>query len=114
MEAVKQCKRGRIPQIEPAISLEEVLKASEKTELNLLFYEEEGHGFERPKNAPAEPTSIMMVVGPEGGFSADEVEQARSYGFAIAGMGPRILRAQTAAVAACALVQCLYGDMGTR
>ena len=114
IEAAKQCKRGRIPHIEPALALDDVLKASEQTALKLLFHEEAGKGFEEPIPAPAQPNAILVIVGPEGGFTADEVERARSHGFVAAGMGPRILRAQTAAIAACTLVQYLYGDMGNR
>jgi 16S rRNA (uracil1498-N3)-methyltransferase len=113
-EAVKQCKRGRIPLIEPAVSLREVLRISEKMTLNILFYEEEGKGFEPPNMASRKPESILVVVGPEGGFSSEEIDQARGHGFVTAGLGPRILRSQTAAVVACTLVQYLYGDMGNQ
>lgn len=55
---------------------------------------------------------MLLVIGPEGGFDRAEVERARAHGFATTGLGPRILRADTAAVAACTLAQYGYGDMG--
>ena len=56
--------------------------------------------------------SIMVMLGPEGGFTEREIEMARQSGFVTAGMGPRILRAETATLAASTLIQYLYGDMG--
>jgi len=56
----------------------------------------------------------MLMLGPEGGFTGQEIEMAENSGFVVAGLGPRILRAETATLAACAIVQYLFGDMGTR
>ena len=55
---------------------------------------------------------IFLMVGPEGGFTSEEIERARAKGFVTASLGPRILRAETATIAACTLVQYLFGDMG--
>jgi 16S rRNA (uracil1498-N3)-methyltransferase len=52
------------------------------------------------------------LVGPEGGFSADEVVQAQAANFTALGFGPRVLRNETAAMAAVAAMQVLWGDMG--
>jgi len=54
----------------------------------------------------------MVMLGPEGGFTEQEARAAEAAGFVAAGLGPRILKAETAAVAACALVQYLFGDLG--
>ena len=54
----------------------------------------------------------LLVLGPEGGFSRGEVERAEQKGFRPVSLGPRVLRADTATIAACTLVQYLYGDMG--
>jgi 16S rRNA (uracil1498-N3)-methyltransferase len=51
-------------------------------------------------------------VGPEGGFSDAEYEQAEIAGFKAVGFGPRILRTETAAIAAIAVLQSLHGDLG--
>lgn len=56
--------------------------------------------------------AITLLVGPEGGFSDVEYEQAEIAGFKAAGFGPRILRTETAAIAAIAVLQSLHGDLG--
>ena len=53
-----------------------------------------------------------MTVGPEGGFSEEEVARAAALGFHAVGLGSRILRTETAAVAAVCAVQLLWGDLG--
>ena len=53
----------------------------------------------------------MVVVGPEGGFSAAEVDLATAMGYETASLGPRILKADTAAIAAAVLMQYRFGDM---
>jgi 16S rRNA (uracil1498-N3)-methyltransferase len=53
-----------------------------------------------------------VMTGPEGGFSADEERLATGAGFHAVGLGPRILRAETAAIVAAALAQLLWGDLG--
>jgi 16S rRNA (uracil1498-N3)-methyltransferase len=58
------------------------------------------------------PQSIALLIGPEGGFSQEEVEQAQTVGFLPVSLGPRILRAETAAIVATALAQSYLGDLG--
>jgi 16S rRNA (uracil1498-N3)-methyltransferase len=57
-------------------------------------------------------SEILLMLGPEGGFSFQEIEKAEEAGFAVASLGPRILKAETAPIAACAIIQYLFGDMG--
>ena len=64
------------------------------------------------QNPPTTPRKILLILGPEGGFSDQEIENARTAGCEVAGLGSRILRAETAAIAACTLTQYLFGDMG--
>ncbi len=112
LEAVKQCRRGRIPQITPADNLDDVLSASNEYDLKIIFWEGATRAFDILQTAPQYPRKILIVVGPEGGFNADEVHRMQEYGFLTAGLGPRILRAETATLAACTLVQYRFGDMG--
>lgn len=56
------------------------------------------------------PGSVCVLVGPEGGFSPADLEQIEAAGFHAVGFGPRVLRADTAAIAACATIQLLWGD----
>ena len=54
--------------------------------------------------------SVSVLVGPEGGFSASDLDTIDAAGFARVGLGPRVLRADTAAIAACTLAQSIWGD----
>ena len=55
---------------------------------------------------------MFIVIGPEGGFTKEEVELAKEKGLTVASLGKRILRAETAAIAAVTLAQYALGDMG--
>jgi len=112
LEAVKQCRRGCIPRIEPADSLTDILTASTGFDLKLFFWEGAPLAVKLPAISLPMPRSILTVVGPEGGFTPDEVQMAQDHGFLICGLGPRILRAETAALAASTVVQYRFGDMG--
>ncbi|HUO67759.1 MAG TPA: RsmE family RNA methyltransferase, partial [Gammaproteobacteria bacterium] len=59
----------------------------------------------------APPRRIAVAVGPEGGFGATDWRRLDAAGFARVGLGPRVLRAETAALAACAVAQSLWGDL---
>ncbi|BBO92265.1 ribosomal RNA small subunit methyltransferase E [Desulfosarcina ovata subsp. ovata] len=112
LEAVKQCRRGCLPQIAPVDDFDAVIASSASFDLKIIFWEETLGAFRIPDTAPRQPHQILVVVGPEGGFSADEIQRARTHGFLTAGLGTRILRAETATLAACTLVQYCFGDMG--
>jgi 16S rRNA (uracil1498-N3)-methyltransferase len=113
-EALKQCKRGRLMTIEPVGTLQDVLLQARSCDAKILFWENQPQPLNRQKAAPqgASPEAIFAILGPEGGFSPAEVEAAVAEGFLTAGLGPRILRAETAAIAAAALLQFLFGDLG--
>ncbi len=111
-EAIKQCKRGCIMEIGDAVSFEEILNISQTADLKIAFWEDEL----QPLNAKlpgsdGKINKIYALLGPEGGFTPQEIESARDRGFVTASLGPRILRAETATVAACVLLQHLFGDM---
>jgi len=111
-EALKQCRRGRAPEIAAPVGFESVLEMGAAADLKIVFYEgaaSEGPWAMTPGGAVKR---ILALLGPEGGFSPSEIEQARAAGFHIVGLGPRILRAETATLAACSLLQYLFGDMG--
>lgn len=111
-EAIKQCKRGCIMEIGDTVSFEEILNLSQTADLKIAFWENEL----KPLNAELPRpdrniNKIYALLGPEGGFTQQEIESARDRGFVTASLGPRILRAETATVAACVLLQHLFGDM---
>lgn len=114
-EALKQCRRSRMPLIEAALPFEEVLKIHTASDLKIVFWEEESrpiHSQSTQLHGPLQ--KIFLMLGPEGGFTSREIEIANASGFITASLGPRILRAETATIAACTLIQYLFGDMGQK
>lgn len=114
IEALKQCRRGRIMKIGETVSFEEMLNLSQTYDFKVAFWEGELKPVSASLPFGNQINSVFAVIGPEGGFTQKEIEKARDCGFITAGLGPRILRAETAAVAACALLQYLFGDMGQK
>lgn len=114
--AAEQSKRHIIPKVYEPIRLEDLLnskkEASDKTEYNILFYENaEGivntkELLEQIKRQISDKTdmAINIIIGPEGGFSDKEIEMARLSGFHILSLGDRILRTETAAVTALSII----------
>ncbi len=113
-ESCKQCQRSKLPEIVQTLTFEEVLKYDRTCGLKIIFYEKESAGLQSRMalNPLPAPQKILLILGPEGGFSEQEIENARSAGCVVAGLGTRILRSETAAIAACTLAQFLFGDMG--
>jgi len=111
-EAIKQCKRGCIMEIDDTVSFEEILNLSQTADLKIAFWENELQPLNAELPRPDRNINkIYVLLGPEGGFTQQEIESARDRGFVTASLGPRILRAETATVAACVLLQHLFGDM---
>ena len=102
-EAAEQSERGVVPQVAAPIPYAEALRSAAPGAV-LLFERHDG----KRLTAMGPPPGIF--IGPEGGFSPDEVEAAERAGVAIAGLGPRILRSETVAVAACAVILSRTGD----
>ncbi len=108
-EIIKSCQRSLLPEISPVQEFAEVLQAPE--EVRLIFWEEERGGGLQAGLAGVRPRAVRVLIGPEGGFAAAEVEQALAAGFRVASLGPRRLKVETAALAALALVQHAWGDL---
>lgn len=101
-EAVKQSGRSIVPKIEePQPFAEAIARPGDK----ILFDADE-----QPSTWPPSLQAVTVFIGPEGGWSDDELHKARSHGCAFARMGPRRLRAETAAIVACALMAERYDD----
>jgi len=112
-EAAKQSRRGTTVRIHPVTSFEEALVQGKQADMRVVFHEgSEGSLTAEQKLPPRPARTILVMLGPEGGFTDGEIARAEAEGSVIAGLGPRILRAETATVAACTLVQYLFGDMG--
>ena len=113
IEASKQSGRATVPSVTQPFEFETFVTADERMDfLKLLFAERGGAGLDAPHARPeSRPTDIAAVVGPEGGWDDDEIEQARTHGWTIVTLGGRTLRAETAAITVCALLQHTFGDL---
>ncbi len=107
-EAAGQCGRGKLPIVSAPVSFSEAANrlAGDKT---LIFYEGGG----QPVSAVLEPTteSVSIVIGPEGGFAPEEVARLCEHGAVCATLGPRILRCETAPIAALTMIMAYTGNM---
>ncbi len=111
-DAARQCRRAWVPRVEKISDLDELWTRSSDFEVPLLLWEGERErplGTALPDDAPS---SICLLIGPEGGFDDDEVARARESGFVAVGLGRHILRAETAALAAATVVGFQFGDLG--
>ncbi len=112
IEACKQCRRNTIPKVYPITTWERILP--ELTgKVGVMLYEGENklslRDFLQANNLKGE---IFIIVGPEGGFSDQEVAKARDNGILIVTMGQRILRTETAGLVGAAIVLYEAGDLG--
>ncbi|MEF8833502.1 MAG: 16S rRNA (uracil(1498)-N(3))-methyltransferase [Halofilum sp. (in: g-proteobacteria)] len=107
--AAAQSGRTRLPSLAPQSGFREWLAGTDTAAMPHVLLDPRG---ERAPGAVAATSALTLIAGPEGGFSPDEREAAYAAGCYGMRLGPRILRTETAAVAALALLQGLYGDLG--
>jgi 16S rRNA (uracil1498-N3)-methyltransferase len=112
-EAVKQCGRSLVPVVEPPRPLDLALGEIDSHDVTWLLSGggapiRAAAGMERP------PARLMLLVGPEGGFEAAELDRAVAAGARLVSLGTRVLRAESAGLVAVALCQYLFGDLGGR
>ena len=109
LEAAKQSGRGIIPQVNPLLELDQALRQMQQSGCPILFYEN--------ATAPARQLlqsatgKIAILIGAEGGFDEDEVERAQVAGCSILSLGKRILRCETAPLAALSIIMYETGNM---
>jgi 16S rRNA (uracil1498-N3)-methyltransferase len=107
ISAAEQCGRAVIPEIRGASTLDTLLSEAFDG-LKAFFWEKE----RQPPLRSLKPASACLIlVGPAGGWEDEEVARILATGYQPVGLGPRILRAETAAIAALAAVQALWGDL---
>jgi len=114
LEACKQCNRPKPPVLHKVTDFKDLLSATaeDKYDLKIIFWEEEGQKTLQKTLGPSgEIQSALILIGPEGGFSDDEVEQAKKAGYQPVTLGSRILRTETAAIAAVAILQHELGTL---
>lgn len=109
LEAAKQSGRGIIPTVESLKTYESILRDFAEYDKVILFYEEGGERLD--KIVPASSKKVAVIIGSEGGFSKDEVDAAVLAGAAVGTLGPRILRCETAPIAALAILMYHTGNM---
>ena len=99
-EAAEQSHRQMIPSVSLPVSFESLLKLSSGYHLKIVAYEEEARnnkdGLPLLFRSLSKVQSILFVSGPEGGFTTEEIDQLRKHDFYVCGLGPRILRTETA------------------
>ena len=108
LESAMQCGRGIIPEVADFVDFQTAVNNTKCDKL-ILFYE--GGGAPIGSMGIKCKTAISLFIGPEGGFEESEVETAKSAGALIGSLGPRILRTQTASLAATAAIMFLTGNM---
>lgn len=113
-EAAKQSMRMDIPEIVELLTFDEALKEIDRHHLSLIPWEQERNISLKKvlKDIDQSITKVAVFIGPEGGFSPDEAEMARTHGAVPVSLGPRILRTETAAIAACSILMYELGGMG--
>ncbi len=107
VSACEQSGRNTVPQVLPLVSYAEALRALPDNHLQLLLSLNNARTL---STIHTPPTHITFMVGPEGGWTANEEQQAFDAGFQSLTLGPRVLRTETAALAAIAAMQTLWGD----
>lgn len=111
-EAARQCGRAELLALAPLLSLAEAIEGLPPGGTRVVPWEEAPGAPGLHALVPAHPTSVAVLIGPEGGLTREEVALATSAGFEIATLGPRILRTETAAIAALAAIQSQVGGLG--
>jgi len=108
--AAEQCGRAIVPPVAPTVTLDRLV-ATPFAGCRVVLLETPDH----PALAglTPRPRELLLLLGPAGGWEAAETERLLAAGFVPAAIGPRILRAETAAVAAVTVAQALWGDLGT-
>lgn len=111
-EAARQSGRIDVPEVEPVTAFHTAIAAAPKDGLSLILWEgARQQGLRGALPIPA-PNRITVAVGPEGGFSAAEIDDAKAQNFIPVGLGARILRTETAPIALLAIVGFAVGDLG--
>ncbi len=113
MEAAEQSHRGRIPQLEPILTFDSAVLRLRDFERSLIAAPSDEAVALRDalQGITRSPASVAVIIGPEGGFTEEEVTLACEKGAVRVGLGPRILRTETAAIVACALTLYELGEM---
>lgn len=106
--ACEQCGRAQLPEISPPLTLREYLSEVHENGLRLVLSPSADASL---ASLPNLPQQVELLIGPEGGLDEAEVSAAQRAGFTPVRLGPRVLRTETAAVVALAVLQSRWGDL---
>lgn len=112
ISSAQQSGRTIVPEIEEPVYFDKFMRQGEIHKGIIFFEEEMEENLKKVLGEVKDEKRIFLLVGPEGGFSDEEVDHAVQKGFIKASLGPRILRAETAAITALSIIQYELGDMG--
>ena len=108
ISACEQCQRNSLPSINSPVKIDQ-WQVNCDASLKLLLHHRTDQSL---SDMPPPSGQVALLIGPEGGLSEREIEQAISLGFSPLALGPRVLRTETAPLAAISILQSLWGDMG--
>ena len=112
-EAVKQCGRVVVPAIDrPRGFMDVAREVASEHDVAWILWEGGGRPLAGAAAETASPARVLLLIGPEGGFTPEEVVLAEGAGARLVSLGPRVLRAESAGLTAVALCQFLFGDLG--
>lgn len=106
ISACEQCQRNRLPQLSDPVVLPNWLETV-TSDVRFVLHHRDTQSLPQA----ARPASVSLLIGPEGGLSDGEIVLAKQAGFDALTLGPRVLRTETAPIAAITLVQYLWGDL---
>jgi 16S rRNA (uracil1498-N3)-methyltransferase len=113
ISAMKQSLRSRLPKVDAPMSFKQVLQQAVKADLALMAsIIKDAKSLDRVFETCKAPREILMLVGPEGGFSSQEISQALQEKISLVSLGPRRLRAETAGILLVGLVLFKLGELG--
>lgn len=111
-EAAEQCRRGAVPEVSTLLTWKQAVARCGEFDLALVPWEEGGEGLRAALERKPDARKIALFIGPEGGLAPDEVALAREQGAIPVTLGPRILRTETAPLAAASAILFARGDLG--
>jgi 16S rRNA (uracil1498-N3)-methyltransferase len=113
-QAARQCGRTRVPEVAAPLTFTQAVAEASQADLAIIPFERTGaeSSWKQQLGKKTGLNRVSLYVGPEGGFADKEIELAQAAGLAVVGLGPRILRSETAGLAVVALALFQWGDLG--
>lgn len=111
IEASKQCGRKVIPEVRAPLSYSHMLSIPSSESLRLILLEKGGKGLREMLKESKSKERVFFIVGPEGGLSQGEIEEAERTGFVPVTLGSRVMRAETASLCVLSILQYEWGDI---